>query len=60
MDIESALRNYYNYLKRIPENEKPDAIDAFQMSEVLAVCFCMSKEDVMAKYMLMIKLGEIE
>jgi len=41
------IANASNYLNNSKPNTNPDAIDAFRISEVLALCLCKTKEDVL-------------
>jgi hypothetical protein len=45
-----ALTNVQNYLRRIPEADRlsGEALNAFQITEVLAIVFCKRKEDILA------------
>jgi len=49
MFYDFALRNVANYLKKTTEKERAsgETLTAFQITEVLAIVFCKSKEEIM-------------
>jgi len=49
--LKIMFANYYAYAKSLSETEKnEDALTAFDMTSILAICFAMKKEDVMDQY----------
>jgi hypothetical protein len=43
---EMCISNAAAHIKKHPTDSDPDHIDAFKFSEILGVCFCKFKEDV--------------
>jgi hypothetical protein len=43
-----CINNAKTYIKKHNGEFDPNRIDAFKFSEIIAICFCKTKEDVIA------------